>query len=121
MAVVSLEKNGITIELHSPVDVAHYKSLGYKQVKSGKKSASAKEDPKADEAPETKLSAQVILAMESLSLEDPEELSSVADKAILKVKGIGRAALRGIRADYPFSEADEAPEGGDEAEAGEGE
>ncbi len=102
MAGVTLHRTGITMYLEDPIDIAHYKNLGYQEVKSGKKSGPAKEDSEADEAPGAKLSPVVKLALESLGLEDPEDLSSASDKVLLDIKGIGRAALRGIRNDYPL-------------------
>ena len=119
-----LESNGIRIEVKSPAEIHKMKAAGYVEVKGVKPKPEPKsrEDLLADIPEEgAKLPAQVKLAMEALELEKPEDLSLFEDKALLKIKGIGRGALKSIRVDYPFiSEADEAPEGGDNAEAGEG-
>lgn len=97
-----LELHGIRIECKNPLDQERMKSYGYKEVKGVK----AKADPKTPEAPETpedKMPAGVKLAVEALGLENPEALSSVPDKKILKVQGIGKGLLKALREDYPLA------------------
>ena len=99
-----LEKTGLQIDLKDPVDIAHHQSLGWTPVAgikvSEKKVSEAEEKSKESEKP----SAGVELALESLELEFPEDLSDVTDEELLAIKGIGKGALKSIRADYPLEE-----------------
>lgn len=102
-----LERNGITIEVISPLDINRMKSYGYKQVK-GVKAPKAEAEPlggasKEEEKPAVEIPAGIKLAMESLGLESPEGLSEIPDKAIMAVKGVGRGALKSIRKAFPLA------------------
>lgn len=118
-----LESNGIRIEVVAQDTINQLKNAGYVEVKGVK----PKPKPKsrggelADVPKAKKLSAPVKLALKALSLENPEALSAVTDEILLDIKGIAEGGLKAIRNDYPeVSEADNAPEGGDESVAEDG-
>ena len=102
-----LEKDGIRIDVVSPLDINRMKSFGYKQVK-GVKAPKVEAEPlggasKEEEKPVAAIPAGIKLAMESLGLESPEDLSEIPDKAILAVKGVGRGILKSIRNAFPLA------------------
>ena len=104
-----LESNGIRIDVADPAEIEKLKRAGYVQVKGVKPKPEPKsrEDLLADaskkEAKEKKLPAGIKLAVESLGLESPEELSEIPDADLLDIKGIGKGTLNSIRESFPLA------------------
>jgi hypothetical protein len=104
-----LESNGIRIDIKAPAEIEKLKRAGYVEVKGVKVKSEPKsrEDILAD-APEKgekeiKLPAGIKLAVESLGLESPEELSEIPDADLLDIKGIGKGTLNSIRESFPLA------------------
>jgi len=100
-----LENSGIRISVESPTEIDRMMKLGYVKVKGVKPKAKDKEEISSpvDQPSAVKLPAGIGLAVESLGLEIPEELSEIPDADILAVKGIGKGTLNSIRESFPLA------------------
>jgi hypothetical protein len=100
-----LESNGIRIDVAAQSEIEKLKRAGYVEVKGVKPKAKDKEEisPPVDQPPAVKLPAGIKLAVESLGLESPEELSEIPDADLLDIKGIGKGTLNSIRESFPLA------------------
>ena len=100
-----LESNGIRIDVAAPAEIERLKRAGYVEVKGVKPKVKVKEEISnpVDQPPAEKLPAGIKLAVESLGLETPEELSEIPDADLLDIKGVGKGTLNSIRESFPLA------------------
>ena len=101
-----LESNGIRIDVIAPAEINKLKRAGYVEVKGVKPKEEIKElegSPPVDQPLVEKLPAGIKLAVESLGLENPEELSEIPNAELLAIKGVGKGTLNSIRESFPLA------------------